>query len=71
MPHSSSSTSSKQRHWRLYPLITQLRDGTATAEEQNEIADELSELLELLRSHADDTEAGVVPTLPDSGVRTL
>ncbi|SEF38385.1 hypothetical protein SAMN05421837_12116 [Amycolatopsis pretoriensis] len=49
-------------HWRIFLLTTQLRDGTATAGEQNEVADELTELVELLRSHADDTESGVVPT---------
>ncbi|MFJ7213583.1 hypothetical protein [Amycolatopsis sp. NPDC098790] len=48
--------------WRIFLIVTQLRDRTATPEAQNEVADEMAELVELLRSHADDTESGIVPT---------
>ncbi|WP_410643254.1 hypothetical protein [Amycolatopsis sp. lyj-346] len=46
---------------RLFLLVAQLRDNTATAAEQHKAADELDELLDLLRSHADDTDAGIIP----------
>ncbi|GLY38850.1 hypothetical protein Amsp01_048740 [Amycolatopsis sp. NBRC 101858] len=42
-------------------LAIQLQDGTATAEDQRKVADRTEELLDLLQSHAADSESGVVP----------
>jgi hypothetical protein len=42
-------------------LAVQLRDGTATADEQRQVADKVEELLDLLQSHAADTESGIAP----------
>ena len=41
-------------------LGVQLRDGTATPDEQRCVADKVEELLDLLRSHAADVDAGIV-----------
>ncbi|WP_326950896.1 hypothetical protein OG439_20120 [Amycolatopsis sp. NBC_01307] len=43
-------------------LALQLRDGTATADEQRQVADKVEELLDLLQSHAADTDSGIAPT---------
>jgi len=51
--------------WRIFLLVTRLRDGTATANDQREGADLLDELVDLLRSHADDTDAGLIPAPRD------
>lgn len=47
--------------WRTGVLAIQLRDGTATTDHQREVADEVDELLDLLRSHAADVDAGFFP----------
>jgi hypothetical protein len=47
--------------WRIFLLVTQLRDGTATPHEQHRVADAADELVDLLRSHADDVDAGIIP----------
>lgn len=51
--------------WRIFLLVAQLRDGTATADEQHKAAATFDELLDLLRSHADDTDAGIIPAPRD------
>jgi hypothetical protein len=45
---------------RIGVLATRLADGTATPAEQREFADRAEELADLLRSHADDIDAGIV-----------
>jgi proteasome lid subunit RPN8/RPN11 len=45
---------------RLGVLAVRLHDGTATTDEQREVADELDDVLDLLRSHAADVDAGIV-----------
>lgn len=45
---------------RISVLIPQLRDGTATTREQYQVAQVVDELLDLLRSHAADVDAGIV-----------
>ncbi|MGW5715144.1 hypothetical protein ACWEVP_03175 [Amycolatopsis sp. NPDC003865] len=47
--------------WRIFLLVAQLRDGTATPYEQRRLADVADELVDLLRSHADDVDAGIIP----------
>ena len=47
--------------WRIFLLAAQLRDGTATTQEQSKVAEAIDELLDLLRSHAHDTDAGIIP----------
>ncbi|WP_329048798.1 hypothetical protein OG738_39710 [Amycolatopsis sp. NBC_01488] len=49
--------------WRTGVLALQLRDGTATTGEQRDVADAIDELLDLLRSHAADDEAGFFPAV--------
>ncbi len=41
-------------------LRTQLADGTATPREQHDFADQVEEVVDLLRTHADDVDAGIV-----------
>ncbi len=45
---------------RIGVLRTQLADGTATPDEQHDLADQFEEIVDLLRSHADDIDAGIV-----------
>jgi hypothetical protein len=45
---------------RIGLLAARLQDGTATTEEQRRLADEIDDLLDLLRSHATDVDAGIV-----------
>lgn len=45
---------------RIVILVTQLKDGMATGNEQRDLADQFEELIDLLRSHADDVDAGIV-----------
>lgn len=45
---------------RIAVLRTQLADGTATPREQHELADQVEEVVDLLRTHADDIDAGIV-----------
>jgi hypothetical protein len=45
---------------RIVVLRTQLADGTATPRVQHDFADQAEEVIDLLRTHADDSEAGIV-----------
>ena len=45
---------------RIGVLAVRLADATATPGEQREFADQAEELADLLRSHADDIDAGIV-----------
>jgi len=45
---------------RVAVLRTQLGDGTATPGAQRDFADQVEEAVDLLRSHADDIDAGIV-----------
>lgn len=45
---------------RIAVLRTQLTDGTATPHQQREFADQVEEMVDLLRTHADDIDAGIV-----------
>lgn len=45
---------------RIAVLRAQLADGTATPREQHEFADQVEEVVDLLRTHADDINAGIV-----------
>lgn len=45
---------------RIGVLTVRLADATATPGEQREFADQAEELADLLRSHADDIDAGIV-----------
>ncbi|MEU8637680.1 hypothetical protein AB0C38_36340 [Amycolatopsis sp. NPDC048633] len=45
---------------RVAVLRTQLTDGTATPAAQRDFADQVEEAVDLIRSHADDTDAGIV-----------
>ncbi len=47
---------------RIGPLACRLQDGTAPADEQHQVADQLEEPMDLLRSHAADVAAGIVTT---------
>ena len=46
---------------RIGVFTTQLEDGTATPDEQRNFAGQIEELVDLLCSHADDVDAGIVP----------
>ncbi|MEU5259735.1 hypothetical protein [Amycolatopsis sp. NPDC021455] len=50
---------------RISLLVRQLQDGTATTDEQRQVAAKLDELLDLLQSHAADVDAGIVLTPHD------
>lgn len=54
---------------RIGVLSTRLADGTATPDEQRAFADHAEELVDLLRSHADDVDAGIL-TAPRQLLRT-
>ena len=45
---------------RISVLVRALQDGTATTDEQRQVADKLDELLDILQSHAADVDAGIV-----------
>ncbi|ADJ48829.1 hypothetical protein AMES_7004 [Amycolatopsis mediterranei S699] len=45
---------------RIAVLRTQLTDGTATPGQQREFADKVEEVVDLLRTRADDIDAGIV-----------
>ena len=45
---------------RVAVLRTQLGDGTATPAAQRDFGDQVEEAVDLLRSHADDIDAGIV-----------
>ncbi|WP_103355752.1 hypothetical protein [Amycolatopsis sp. CA-128772] len=45
---------------RLVVLTTRLADATASPDEQRAFADHAEDLADLLRSHADDVDAGIV-----------
>lgn len=45
---------------RIAVLTTRLADGTAGPDEQRAFADQAEDLADLLRSHADDVDAGIV-----------
>jgi hypothetical protein len=45
---------------RVAVLRTQLADGTATPTAQRDLADQVEEAVDLIRSHADDIDAGIV-----------
>ena len=45
---------------RIGVLTPRLKDGTATPGDQRELAEQAEELIDLLRSHADDVDAGIV-----------
>ncbi|MEV6825346.1 hypothetical protein [Amycolatopsis sp. NPDC051102] len=50
---------------RIGVLTARLADGTAGPDEQRAFADQAEELADLLRSHADDVDAGIVAAPPD------
>ncbi|MFJ7218907.1 hypothetical protein [Amycolatopsis sp. NPDC098790] len=50
---------------RISLLVRQLQDGTATTDEQRQVADKLEELSEILQSHAADMDAGIVQVSHD------
>jgi hypothetical protein len=50
---------------RISLLVRQLQDGTATTDEQRQVASKLDELSDVLQSHAADVDAGIVPTPHD------
>jgi hypothetical protein len=50
---------------RISLLVRQLQDGTATTDEQHQVADKLGELLDFLQSHTADVDADIALTPHD------